>query len=133
MDYEVMNEAAADWLILTGTLQGTLDAGETADITVEVNENANLLEAGAYPTTIQIINNSGHIGDTEREVILIVGAGEIKYEWTFDEDPGWTASRIGLLVSLRDLAGSMALLIPLPLIQGITYMVITSQEIIPTI
>lgn len=91
MDYEVMNEATADWLILSGTLQGTLDAGETADITVEVNENANLLEAGAYPTTIQIINNSGHIGDTEREVILIVGAGEIKYEWTFDEDPGWTA------------------------------------------
>lgn len=91
IDYEVINEPAAGWLSLSGTLQGTLNAGETVDITVEVNENANLLAAGAYPTSIQIINNTGHIGDTEREIILIVGAGEIQYEWTFDEDPGWTA------------------------------------------
>jgi C1A family cysteine protease len=91
IDYEVINEPAAAWLSLSGTLQGTLNAGETVDITFEVNEHANLLAAGAYPTTIQIINSTGHIGDTEREVILIVGAGEVKYEWTFDEDPGWTA------------------------------------------
>ena len=91
IDYEVINEPAAGWLSLSGTLQGTLNAGETVDITFEVNEDANLLAAGAYPTTIQIINNTGHIGDTEREVVLIVGAGELKYEWTFDEDPGWTA------------------------------------------
>ncbi len=91
MDYEVINEPAADWLSLSGTLQGTLNAGETVDITFEINENANLLAAGAYPTAIQIINNTGHIGDTEREVVLIVGAGELIYEWTFDENPGWTA------------------------------------------
>jgi hypothetical protein len=91
LDYEVINEPAAGWLRLSGILQGTLNAGETVDITFKVNENANLLAAGAYPTTIQIINNTGHIGDTEREVVLIVGAGELKYEWTFDEDPGWTA------------------------------------------
>lgn len=91
MDYEVINEPAANWLSLSGTLQGTLNAGETVDITIEINENANLLGAGAYPTAIQIIDNTGHIGDTEREVVLIVGAGDLKYEWTFDEDPGWTA------------------------------------------
>ncbi|MCK9452684.1 MAG: lectin like domain-containing protein [Bacteroidales bacterium] len=90
MDYEVNTEYAADWLSLSGNLQGTLNAGETADITFEINAQANTLAAGAYPTTVQIINNSGHIGDTEREVVLIVGAGELKYEWPFDENPGWT-------------------------------------------
>ncbi|MBV2246527.1 MAG: T9SS type A sorting domain-containing protein [Lentimicrobium sp.] len=91
IDYEVNTEYTADWLSISGTLQGMLNAGETVDITFEVNEHANLLAAGAYPTTIQIINNTDHIGDTERVVVLIVGAAGLKYEWTFDEDPGWTA------------------------------------------
>ncbi|GAB1402907.1 hypothetical protein MASR1M74_00850 [Lentimicrobium sp.] len=90
IDYEVINEPAAAWLNLSGALQGTLNAGEIVEITFQINENANLLAAGAYPTTVKIINNSTHIGDTERGAVLIVGDGEIKYEWNFDEDPGWT-------------------------------------------
>ncbi len=89
-DYEVTNDPPEDWITITGTLQGTLPPGETVDITVEINENANSLTMGARLTAVQFINTTDHIGDTSRNVVLLVGDGLLKYEWLFNSDPGWT-------------------------------------------
>jgi hypothetical protein len=86
----VTGDPSAEWLTLNGELQGTLDPGETVDITFTINDLANGLTMGAYPANVQFTNTTDHIGDTSREVILIVGAGVLKYEWLFNEDPGWT-------------------------------------------
>lgn len=90
LEYEVIPDPAAGWFTLSGPVQGTIGAGEVAEILIEVNESANNLAAGAYPATVQFINNTDHIGDTDRDLVLVVGSGVMKYEWTFDEDPGWT-------------------------------------------
>jgi hypothetical protein len=90
VDYEVTNVPAAGWLSFSGNTQGTINGGETAEIVLEVNEYANTLPAGAYPTKIQIINSTAHVGDTEREAVLVVGGASVKFEWLFDEDPSWT-------------------------------------------
>jgi len=90
MDYEVIGDSTADWLTLEGEQQGTLAAGDTIDITIVINTNANSLLAGAYPAEVHFLNTSTHLGDTDRKVVLMVGDGVIKYEWLFDVDPGWT-------------------------------------------
>lgn len=90
LDYEITNDPPVAWITLSGNLQGTLAPGETAEITIEINENANLLAQGASLGMVQIINTTDHIGDTFREVILLVGDASLKYEWPFNSDPGWT-------------------------------------------
>jgi C1A family cysteine protease len=90
IDYEVTGDPDAEWLNLTGSLQGTLASGETTEIAFELNDHALGLPAGAYPAMVQFVNITDHIGDTFREVILIVGSGTVAYEWLFDDDPGWT-------------------------------------------
>ena len=89
-DYEVTNDPPVDWITLTGSLQGTLAPGDTADVTIEINENANNLTMGAHLASVQFINTTDHIGDTSREVVLLVGDRVLKYEWLFNSDPGWT-------------------------------------------
>ena len=89
-DYEVTNDPPVDWITLTGILQGTLAPGDTIDITIEINENANNLPMGASLSAVQFINTTDHIGDTTREVVLLVGDLLLKYEWLFNNDPGWT-------------------------------------------
>lgn len=90
IDYIVSSDSAATWLSLGGLLQGTLSAGETLDITVSINELANGFTAGAYLSSIQFTNTTDHVGDASRDVVLLVGESTLKYEWLFDEDPGWT-------------------------------------------
>ncbi|MCX6233454.1 MAG: lectin like domain-containing protein [Bacteroidetes bacterium] len=106
IDYEVTKDTAAEWITLDGMLQGTLDPDETVDITIEINENANDLIAGAYPAEVHFINASDHIGDTDREVVLIVGDGVLKYEWLFDDDPGWTTEEDWAFGQPQGLGGS---------------------------
>ncbi|MCK4655094.1 MAG: T9SS type A sorting domain-containing protein, partial [Candidatus Cloacimonetes bacterium] len=88
--YEVTNIPTVDWITLSGNTSGALGPGETTEITVEINENANSLGNGAYMSTIQFINTTDHIGDTTRDVVLIIGEATLWNEWTFDTDPGWT-------------------------------------------
>jgi C1A family cysteine protease len=90
IEYEVLIDPPVDWLEISDPVQGTIASGETLDITFEVTSNANTLLTGAYPVNVQFINLTDHKGDTEREMVLIVGEGQMKFEWTFDEDPGWT-------------------------------------------
>ena len=89
-NYEVTNDPPADWITLTGNLQGTLAPGEKAEITIEINENASQLPQGATLAMVRFINTTDHIGDTFREVILLAGDASLKYEWLFNSDPGWT-------------------------------------------
>jgi hypothetical protein len=85
-DYSVT--ASAPWLTLTN-VSGYLGPGEEAEVTVSLNANADALGDGRYEDTITFINETEHIGDTSRDVSLIVGIPDVVYEWTLDEDPGW--------------------------------------------
>lgn len=90
INYEVTNDPPVDWITLTGILEGTLAPGDSVEITVEINENANDLAQGANLAEVQFINTTDHIGDTFREVVLLAGDASLKYEWLFNSDPGWT-------------------------------------------
>ncbi len=90
IDYEVVDGASTPWLTLTGATSGTLAPLATVDITVEINTNAIALGAGAWTATIDFVNMTEHLGDTSREVILVVGDAEVQQSWGLDVDPGWT-------------------------------------------
>lgn len=89
IDYEITNLPTVDWLTLDGDTSGNLEAGETAQITVIINDNADLLQVGAYLSEIQFVNLTDHNGDTEREIRLLVGDAVSYYDWNMDTDPGW--------------------------------------------
>ncbi len=90
IDYEVVDAAGTPWLTLTGATSGTLAPLATADITVEINGAAAGLEAGAYMATIDFSNLTDHVGDTSRNVMLLVGDPSVQLSWGMDSDPGWT-------------------------------------------
>jgi len=89
MPYEVINSVNTAWFTLSGDLTGVLDPGAVTEVIVEINDSADLLDNGAYIGNVQFNNTANGIGDTSREVRLIVGESQIQYEWTFDEDPNW--------------------------------------------
>ncbi len=90
ISYLVTNLPAVNWITLSGNTSGTLDYGETTEITIEINDNANNLTDGAYLATVQFFNATDQIGNTTRDVILFVGDASVWFEWNFDEDPFWT-------------------------------------------
>lgn len=90
IEYEISMDPLPEWITLTGALQGTITPGGNAVIAVGVNQYANALPPGAYLASVQFTNITDHAGDTERQVTLIAGDGELYYEWPFNEDPGWT-------------------------------------------
>lgn len=89
IEYEVTYDPAATWVTLSGATSGTLDPLETAEVTVEINTNAETLDEGAHVATVCFINITSHIGDTSRRVILAVGEPAVCHEWTLETDPGW--------------------------------------------
>ncbi len=89
-DYEVTPDPAADWVTLSGELSGTLLAYGTAEVTVEINSNAEELDAGLHTATITFTNTTDHLGDTTRQVLLMVGSPTVQYAWTLDSNPGWS-------------------------------------------
>ncbi len=80
--YTVENNAASsinyavsadvDWLTVSGG-SGSLAAGGTADVTISLSAQANSLPAGDYTATISFVNQTSHIGDTQRTFSLTVG------------------------------------------------------------
>ncbi len=90
IDYEITMDPAVSWLTLTGPSQGTLGPGEITEITLEINENAFTLSAGAYPSTLGFVNLTNHRGDTSRDMVLLIGEPVLKQQWLFESDPGWT-------------------------------------------
>ncbi|MBN2560575.1 MAG: hypothetical protein JXQ75_06565 [Phycisphaerae bacterium] len=90
VDYEVTGDQTAPWVSLSGDTAGTLQPLETADVTVEINSDADLLPDGAHVATVQFTNTTDHIGDTVRQVVVAVGDSSLQEEWTLDTDPGWS-------------------------------------------
>jgi hypothetical protein len=90
INYEVTPDLGAGWITLSGDISGVLAPPETAQVTVEINSNAQTLSEGAHFATIYFTNLTDHIGDTTRQVQLFVGEPVLKYQWTLDSDPGWT-------------------------------------------
>jgi len=89
-DYEVTLSPGTDWLTLSGDTGGTLPEGDTADVLVDLNGNADLLSEGVHTAIVYITDLTNHLGDTTREFKLFVGDPTVRYQWTLDTDPGWT-------------------------------------------
>jgi C1A family cysteine protease len=89
LDYLVTNIPEAEWITISANASGTLAAGETIEITIEIDEDANVLEPGAHLTTLQFVNITNNIGSTTREAILSVGDAVVYYDWDMETDPGW--------------------------------------------
>ena len=81
--------ASATWLDLD-TTGGSLDPGESVDILVSINEEANDLGNGHYQATIDFVNETTHDGDTMRPVELEVGVPIPMILFSLDDDPGWS-------------------------------------------
>ncbi|MCF7918887.1 MAG: T9SS type A sorting domain-containing protein [Candidatus Cloacimonetes bacterium] len=90
IEYEVTNSTQENWITIAGDVSGILAAGETAQVVIEINENAEDLPLGTHITEIQFVNLTDHTGDTTRNVYLFVGGNSTFYEWNMDADPGWT-------------------------------------------
>ena len=89
VDYEVTH-GPAGWVTLSGDLSGTLPAGGTAQVLVEINSLAEELGTGGYDDSVHFTNLTDHVGDTTRDVVLAIGVPELQHAWTFDADPGWS-------------------------------------------
>jgi len=90
LDYEVTIDPSVDWLTLSGDVAGTLPAHVQVGVTVEINSDAEALPGGVFFATVTFTNLTDHIGDTARQVLLVIGEPATHYEWTLDRDPGWT-------------------------------------------
>jgi len=91
-DYTIEWEAnrGEDWVSLSSDA-GTLEPGETAEVTVSFNELAEELFDAIYTDEVSFANTTDGEGDTTRAVTLQVGEPQLQYEWPLDEDPGWAA------------------------------------------
>jgi len=87
IDYEVT--LPATWLLLGGETVGNLSPGAETVITVTTSDEANLLSSGAHAAEISFVNLSDHLGDTTRDILLLVGSAETVFSETMDIDPGW--------------------------------------------
>ena len=90
IDYSVTRDPSADWITLSGDVTGSLLPWGTANVTVEINSNAETLSEGAYFADLCFTNTTNHYGDTDHQVILAVGNSTLQYEWTLDTNPGWS-------------------------------------------
>jgi C1A family cysteine protease len=90
IDYRIWVDPWERWVSLSGDTAGSLDPGDAAQVTVELNGNAPSLPEGAHFATVHFANTTDHAGDTERTVELDVGEPTVRYRWNLDTDPGWT-------------------------------------------
>ncbi len=88
ISYEVAG--SQPWLTITNGSGTLVNVGDTAQVTLAINAEAETLEDGRYEDTVNFINTTDHVGDTVRAVTLNVGVPLPVYEWNMDLDPGWT-------------------------------------------
>jgi C1A family cysteine protease len=81
-----------NWLTLSGDLSGVLPSLGTAQVTVEINSDAEALGEGEHRAMVYFTNLTDHAGDTTRQVQLAVGEPAVRHEWTLDTNPGWTTT-----------------------------------------
>ncbi|UCD74421.1 MAG: hypothetical protein JSV91_11590 [Phycisphaerales bacterium] len=87
LDYEVSK--TADWLDLSST-GGTIPIGGQVEVTVSINDSANVLPKGHYEDDVQFVNLTSHDGDTFREINLDVGVPAPVIIFDLDSSPGWS-------------------------------------------
>ncbi len=80
--------ADVPWVSITNWT-GDLDGYEIVEVTVELNELADLLGGGLHEGTVFFGNDTNHLGDAERAVTAEVGA-VLAHSFPLDTDPGWT-------------------------------------------
>ena len=90
IEYEISADAA--WLTLSGDVAGTLAPDQTLEVTVAINDVAEGLPEGAHEAAVHFTNLTDHLGDTTRDVLLIVGGPALQYAWNLDSDPGWATT-----------------------------------------
>jgi C1A family cysteine protease len=90
VSYEITVDPPVSWLTLVGDTEGTLEIDVPAEITIVVNGDAAELEPGVHGARVVFETGSEYLGDVFREVTLSVGDPIPRYQWMFDEDPGWT-------------------------------------------
>ena len=88
--YEITVDPPVSWLTLVGNTEGTLETDVPTEVTVVVNADAAELEPGVHRARVVFEIGSEYLGDVFREVTLSVGDRVPRYQWMFDEDPGWT-------------------------------------------
>ena len=86
IDFEVSR--GVGWVSVSDT-DGSLDPGETVEVTVSLNEDAEELIDDIYADEVFFTNTTDGEGDTTRDVTLQVGEPQLQYDWPLDEDPGW--------------------------------------------
>ncbi|MBU0617829.1 MAG: hypothetical protein KKI02_08940, partial [Planctomycetes bacterium] len=91
ISYEVTTAPCTPWIQITSDTSGVLPPDGVAEVTVEVRPFANLLGPGWYHGEIIFTNTTTHLGDVTLSADLIVDNPPRQYEWTFDQDPDWTA------------------------------------------
>jgi C1A family cysteine protease len=88
-DYRVALDPPVSWANITSATTGTLMHGAAVDVTVEIDDNAELLSEGFHSTALKFENLTNHHGDTSRDVTVAVGTSTMRHAWYLDTDPGW--------------------------------------------
>jgi hypothetical protein len=86
IEYSVTGDA--DWITIDNGA-GVVPPGESVDVIVSINANANALANGDYDATVSFFNLTDHHGDRTRDVTLQVGIPSVIYSLPLDTDPGW--------------------------------------------
>jgi hypothetical protein len=87
IDYQVSH--AEPWISVTNPT-GTLQPGETAQVTVAFNDTSCNCDNGGHSDTVQFVNLTDHDGDTTRPASLSVGQPMIVQQWNLDAEAGWS-------------------------------------------
>jgi hypothetical protein len=86
LDFSVA--ATQPWITITGG-SGTIAAHGSADVTVEFNMLACMLESGIHEDTLTFTNTTNNVGTTTVPVTLQMGQYELVYDFPLDTSPGW--------------------------------------------
>ena len=89
ISFEASYDLSCDWITLSGDVFCFIAAGDTAEVTVQINNNANILQDGLHSSSIYFTNVSNHYGDTTLEVKLAVGEPTLRHSWYMDANPNW--------------------------------------------
>ena len=89
ISFEVSHDLTSDWITLSGDVFGSIASGDTAEVIVQINSNANTLPEGLHTSSLYFINLTNHYGDTTLEVKLAVGEPTLRYSWYMDSNPNW--------------------------------------------
>lgn len=87
LEYQVTSDM--DWLDI-GNAGGTVTMDSTIEITATVNALADDLPYGLHDAVVSFTNLSDGIGNASRVFRLKVGLTERLFQFTLDEDPGWS-------------------------------------------